>query len=509
MVDAKNTAASEIRKSHDPIAKDPTSPQISEISSREPAAKAPWWQFGKYTDEQRLVFKLDLFILSWACYGYFIRLLDTQNIVNAYVSGMKEDLGLYKDQYNWFGTLWTVGYTVGMIPSQTVLTYIPRPSFWLPGLEFLWAIITFGFAAVNNYKQIYAMRLVIGLLESPFYIGAMTLLGNWYTPNGTFRLTPIPNTHLNLLAAVLELASRTTIFYSASFAANMFSGYLQAAVYTGLDGAHGLAGWRWLFIMCGVISVPGALWGVFAVPDSPWNSKAFYLTEKERDLARTRMENLGRQPFKGAKLSTLKNVVLSPFVWIYIFNYVTFCVSTNGTAYFPIYLKSRPKYSVQQVNVIPSGAYAVGLVATICWGQLSDRLQNRPWIIFGISFVSMVSGIVLATSSTKGGIIAGYILNCTTYAYGPIAIAYISEVFTNLPDERAFVLGCAQAFGGAFNAWVPLVAFNVATQAPLFRAGWTTTAAASGAQMLGVLGLRYFGTKILRQAAGKHSGSSV
>lgn len=71
-----------------------------------------------------------------------------------------------------------------MIPSQALLTYIPRPSIWLPALEFSWAIITFCFAAVRNAKQIYAMRFVIGLLESPFYVGVMTLLGNWYTPKG-------------------------------------------------------------------------------------------------------------------------------------------------------------------------------------------------------------------------------------------------------------------------------------------------------------------------------------
>lgn len=41
----------------------------------------------------------------------------------------------------------------------------------------------------------------------------------------------------------------------------MFSGYLQAALYTGMDGVHGLSGWRWLFIFDGVITFPMALWG--------------------------------------------------------------------------------------------------------------------------------------------------------------------------------------------------------------------------------------------------------
>jgi hypothetical protein len=40
----------------------------------------------------------------------------------------------------------------------------------------------------------------------------------------------------------------------------MFSGYLQAAVYEGLDG-RGLRGWRWLFVTDGIITLPMALWG--------------------------------------------------------------------------------------------------------------------------------------------------------------------------------------------------------------------------------------------------------
>jgi hypothetical protein len=41
-----------------------------------------------------------------------------------------------------------------------------------------------------------------------------------------------------------------------SAAAGMFSGYLQAAVYQGLNGTMEKAGWQWLFVMDGVISIP-------------------------------------------------------------------------------------------------------------------------------------------------------------------------------------------------------------------------------------------------------------
>jgi ACS family pantothenate transporter-like MFS transporter len=39
--------------------------------------------------------------------------IDTSNITNAFVSGMKEDLDLYGNQYNYIVTSWTVGYIIG------------------------------------------------------------------------------------------------------------------------------------------------------------------------------------------------------------------------------------------------------------------------------------------------------------------------------------------------------------------------------------------------------------
>jgi ACS family pantothenate transporter-like MFS transporter len=46
----------------------------------------------------------------------------------------QEDLGLYGNQLNYMQTCWTVGYVIGEIPSNILLTKI-RPSYWLPALE--------------------------------------------------------------------------------------------------------------------------------------------------------------------------------------------------------------------------------------------------------------------------------------------------------------------------------------------------------------------------------------
>lgn len=75
-----------------------------------------WDTLDKSPAERRFLFKLDAALLSFASLGYFIKYLDQVNINNAFVSGMKEDLGLFGNQLNYMQTCWTVGYVVGQIP---------------------------------------------------------------------------------------------------------------------------------------------------------------------------------------------------------------------------------------------------------------------------------------------------------------------------------------------------------------------------------------------------------
>lgn len=115
---------------------------------------------------------------------------------------------------------------------------------------------------MSHVRHVFVLRFLIGVLEAGFAVGVITVMGAWYTPR--------------------ELAKRIAIFYSASYAASMFSGYLQAGIYRGMNGHLGLAGWRWLFIFCGIISLPGAFWGYYATPDNPYDCKVRWLTAEQK-----------------------------------------------------------------------------------------------------------------------------------------------------------------------------------------------------------------------------------
>lgn len=134
-----------------------------------------------------------------------------------------------------------------------------RPSIWIPTCELIWTVLTMVMASAKNVQTMYVLRFLIGLFEACSFPGYAALLGSWYGPT--------------------QLSKRVAIFEQTSAIASMFSGYLQAGLYSGLDGRLGLAGWRWLFIFDGIISLPIALWGLWAIPDLPHTTRAFYWTE--------------------------------------------------------------------------------------------------------------------------------------------------------------------------------------------------------------------------------------
>lgn len=150
--------------------------------------KPPWWAYiwdwepGRTAEERRFVQKLDIHLVTILSLGFFMKYLDTINIGNAYVSGMREDLGMLAKQLNVVDAAWTSGYVVGQIPSQILLTKV-RASWWIPFCQLVWTMLTFCMAAVKNSDQVVALRFFIGLFESTFYPAAMMILGSWYTPS--------------------------------------------------------------------------------------------------------------------------------------------------------------------------------------------------------------------------------------------------------------------------------------------------------------------------------------
>lgn len=120
---------------------------------------------------------------------------------------------------------------------------------------------------VRGAGSLIATRVLLGVCESGFFPAASYLLGDWYCR--------------------FELQWRLAIFYSAASLAGAFSGLLAFAL-SKMDGLGGQEGWRWIFIIEGIVTVLVGTIVPFALPDSP--ATASWLTEDEKTVIRHRLE---------------------------------------------------------------------------------------------------------------------------------------------------------------------------------------------------------------------------
>ncbi|KAK3338748.1 major facilitator superfamily domain-containing protein [Neurospora tetraspora] len=219
--------------------------------------------------ERRLLLKIDFFILTFCCLSYFLNYLDRTALSNAYVSGMKESLSFRGNQLNQINTCFTIGYVLGQIPSNLSLHYV-APRVFFPGMMVLWAGLTMVTAAARRPGDIMAIRFFQGVAESTTFVGTHYILGSWYTEQ--------------------ELGKRSGVFTASGLAGTMIGGFVQSGIHASMDGLRGLAGWRWLFIIDGIITLPVAIYGFLLFPDTPKTTRAPYLSGEERELAVRRME---------------------------------------------------------------------------------------------------------------------------------------------------------------------------------------------------------------------------
>lgn len=118
-----------------------------------------WHEPGTSKEEKRLIFKLDFFILTYACLAFFVKQLDQNNVNNAYSSGMSEELKFGPgNELSWMNTYFTIGTLIGSPFGTLAMSKIP-PRYWLPANMFMWSFFVLFLYKCNTASQFYALRV--------------------------------------------------------------------------------------------------------------------------------------------------------------------------------------------------------------------------------------------------------------------------------------------------------------------------------------------------------------
>jgi sugar phosphate permease len=118
-----------------------------------------------------------------------------------------------------------------------------------------------------------------------------------------------------------EIAVRIAIMSTGVSLANGLSGLIAAAVFTTLEGARGVAGWQWLFIVLALFGSAFALVAVFLLPDYPHSksgSAMWSMTEDMRKVAQVRLiaDRVSEVEIKSTIWAGVKLTVIDYKFWL-------------------------------------------------------------------------------------------------------------------------------------------------------------------------------------------------
>ncbi|KAJ7143617.1 major facilitator superfamily domain-containing protein [Mycena crocata] len=243
--------------------------------------------------ERKLVRKLDTRLLPTIFLIYIMNFIDRNGITTARLKGLEQDLGLSGLQYNVILSILYVSYCPAQIPSNMLLNYITRPSWYIGACVIGWGLTSLLTGMTKSYGGILVCRIFLGLPEAAFYPGAIYLLSRWYTKK--------------------ELAFRSGILYSGSLLSSAFGALIAAGILTNMEGKKGIRAWRWY----GAATITVGFATLWALPDYPNNTR--WIVGAQRRLAQARLaedaaeadqDNAHDTSFAGFKMA-----IRDPLVW--------------------------------------------------------------------------------------------------------------------------------------------------------------------------------------------------
>ncbi|KAI0907692.1 major facilitator superfamily domain-containing protein [Ustulina deusta] len=443
-----------------------------------PSKARKWYDIRWYSDEEtkedrKLIVRLDLLIVPYAVLSYWVKYLDQANLNNAYVAGLKEDLGFYGNELVQLQTFYIVGAVLGQLPFMFLFTYVPM-YYLIPGMDVAWGIFTLLQFRTTSFAELAAYRFLVGLFEAAFFPAMHYIFGSWYRGD--------------------EIARRGGIFYIGLSLGTLTAGLIQSAASSTLEGVHGLAGWRWLYIISAVITIPIGLFGYLVLPGTPDQPNRKVLRQQDVELAISRLHRSGHVSHEKFKWVTVKKVLLTWHFWtILLMDILFWNAGIHGsTGTFLLWIKSLGRYSASRVNQLGTIAPALGIFYTLAVCFASDLLIGPAWAITVASVWNAIGLVILVIWNVPEP--ALWFAFSTIYAAVALSSVLHGWVNTQLrssPAARSFTLVLINTVSQSTTIWTPLLTFKT-VEAPRFPKGFAFCLASAVLLIVVVHGLNSY-----------------
>ncbi|KAI4240249.1 MAG: hypothetical protein LQ352_007687 [Teloschistes flavicans] len=338
-------------------------------------------------NEKALLRKLDRKLLPAVTILYLLSFLDRSNVGNARVEGMVKDLHMTGNQYLTGLTLYFIGYVLFEIPCNIVLK-LTSPKVWLPTLTLTWGIVATSIGVSQSMSGFFAVRFFLGVAESGLFPGVVYYLSMWYRRE--------------------ERQFRISLFFSAASLAGAFGGILAWGI-AHMNHVGGAAGWRWIFILEGLLTVLVSLSAYYFIANYP--STAKFLSDDERATINARLKaNSDATRDESFTWGNVKQAFGDPKVWLYGLGFHTMSLPLYTLSLFLPTIIKELGYTAAQAQLLTVPPYAVATLMTLGVAIASEKLKLRAAFIMSTSSLAIIGYIMLLAGRKPGVSYAGTIL---------------------------------------------------------------------------------------------------
>ncbi|KAH7878345.1 MFS general substrate transporter [Lentinula edodes] len=423
------------------------------------------------SEESKVIRILDKRLFPWVLLTTFVLNMDRTNLSNAISDNLPKDLGFTTNTVNLGTAIYSVLFSLACL-GGAVVCKIVHPARWIPFSMFCWGLVTMSHALIRDKGGYLTVRCMIAVTEGGVIPATLIYLGSFY------RST--------------ELATRLAWFWGVQTIASAVSG-LMASGLLQLQGVSGLEGWKWLFLVDGIITVVVAVltWYVFYLPRNATLTKGGirgwkpWFDERQVRIAVTRIvqdDPSKRLYEQRVHWEDVKDAATDLGLWGHL---LITAVGLTPTTPLGVYLPSVIKtfnFSIFVANALTAPPYILQCCTTVLFIWHSDRIGERGFHgAFGATW-QLVGWILLRclpSDASKGvKYFAALLVACWPYTH-PLNIAWMSEntgqVVLLLPSlsigKRTLASGCVIFAANIYGVWGSQI--YQAKDAPDYRTGNT------------------------------------
>ena len=375
--------------------------------------------------EQRTIAKVSRRIVPFLMLCYFVAYLDRVNVGFAALT-MNKALGISATAFGFGAGIFFFSYFLFEVPSNLALERFGARK-WIARIMLSWGILSGMMAVVSGETGFYVVRVLLGIAEAGFFPGIIFYLTLWFP--GVYR-------------------ARIVGWFMAAIPLSSVLGAPVSGWILSLDGAGGLAGWQWLFILEAAPAVILSVVVWFYLTDRPADAK--WLEPDERAWLDRRLAAEIKQKEDVHGLSVVQSL-LNPRVLALSLVYFGAVAANYGTGFWLPQIVKGFGLSNLQTGFVSAAPYVVGTIGMVWWGRRSDAKMERK----GHAAVAFAIAAIGIAGST---LVEAPMLKMIALSFGAFGVFAVLPVFWTFPT--AFLSGAAAAAGiAAINSIGNLAGF--------------------------------------------------